>query len=253
MMEYSTYYETKLYPTQNEVLKTLKSLNLPFYLTGGTALSRGYFNHRYSDDLDLFVNADNNFLAYTELVINKLKETGLSVEIEPSSSDSFSRIYINKSINGLNKNGLKIDFVNDIDVHFGSIKETPVYYQTDSIRNILSNKYTALYRLSIKDIVDICEIAKNYCFNWRDIINEAEQKEGGIDLKEVVEIFKSYDDSAFEKIRWINKPPTKQLKNQIERIAYDMITQGPNSLCFGKKKIDHNKNIEKEISEKTIS
>ena len=35
-------------------------------------------------------------------------------------------------------NGLKIDFVNDIDVHFGSIKETPVYYQTDSIRNILS-------------------------------------------------------------------------------------------------------------------
>ena len=110
-----------------------------------------------------------------------------------------------------------------------------------------------MYRLSVKDIVDICEIAKNYCFNWRDIINEAEQKEGGIDLKEVVEIFKSYDDSAFEKIRWINKPSTEQLKNQIERIAYDMITQGPNSLCFGKKKIDHNKNIEKEISEKTIS
>lgn len=253
MTEYSIYYETKLYPTQNEVLKTLKSLELPFYLTGGTALSRGYFNHRYSDDLDLFVNADKNFLKITETVINKLKEIGFSVEIQPSNSDSFSRIFLNKNIGGLNKNGLKIDFVNDIDVHFGEIKETPIFYQTDSIRNILSNKYTALYRLSVKDIVDICEIAKNYSFNWRDIITEAEQKEAGIDLKEVVEIFKSYDDSSFEKVRWINKPSISQLKNQIERIAYDMITQGPNSLCFGKKKIEYDKNIDEEISKKSLS
>ena len=102
MTEYSIYYETKLYPTQNEVLKTLKSLELPFYLTGGTALSRGYFNHRYSDDLDLFVNADKNFLKITETVINKLKEIGFSVEIQPSNSDSFSRIFLNKNIGGLN-------------------------------------------------------------------------------------------------------------------------------------------------------
>jgi len=34
----------------------VKKSGTPFYLTGGTALSRGYFNHRYSDDLDLFVN-----------------------------------------------------------------------------------------------------------------------------------------------------------------------------------------------------
>jgi predicted nucleotidyltransferase component of viral defense system len=32
-----------------------------FYLTGGTALSRAYLNHRYSDDLDFFVNAVNDF------------------------------------------------------------------------------------------------------------------------------------------------------------------------------------------------
>ena len=59
MMEYSTYYETKLYPLQDEVLKKLKSLEQPFYLTGGTAVSRGYLHHRYSDALDLFVNNDD--------------------------------------------------------------------------------------------------------------------------------------------------------------------------------------------------
>ncbi len=32
-----------------------KKLETPFYLTGGTALSRHYFNHRYSDDIVLFV------------------------------------------------------------------------------------------------------------------------------------------------------------------------------------------------------
>ncbi|MCD4795127.1 MAG: nucleotidyl transferase AbiEii/AbiGii toxin family protein [Bacteroidales bacterium] len=29
---------------------------MPFYLTGGTALVRFYLNHRYSEDLDFFVN-----------------------------------------------------------------------------------------------------------------------------------------------------------------------------------------------------
>ena len=27
-------------------------MSLPFYLTGGTALSRCYYHHRYSEDLD---------------------------------------------------------------------------------------------------------------------------------------------------------------------------------------------------------
>ena len=56
MTEYSDYYETKLYPVQNEVLKNLKNLELPFYLTGGTALSRGYYNHRYSDEFGGFMS-----------------------------------------------------------------------------------------------------------------------------------------------------------------------------------------------------
>ncbi|MCR4630656.1 MAG: nucleotidyl transferase AbiEii/AbiGii toxin family protein [Treponema sp.] len=81
-MEYSNYYETKLYPVQNEVLKNLKDLKLPFYLTGGTALSRGYFNHRYSDDLDFFVNSDSNFLCNTEKAINTLKDAGFKINTE---------------------------------------------------------------------------------------------------------------------------------------------------------------------------
>lgn len=236
-MEYSAYYETKLYPVQDAVLKTLKTLELPFYLTGGTALSRGYYNHRYSDDLDLFVNNDKHFLQNTENAINKLKKSEFYVETE-AMSNSHVRIKINSGIDGLNKKGLKIDFVNDIPVHFGVLKKTPVYYQTDSIRNILSNKYTALYRISPKDIVDICEIAKHTQFCWKDIINEAEQKESGIDLKEVSEIFKMYDENTLSKIHWIKAPDYNLLNLQINQIAYDMITMSNNSLFNKQEKIN---------------
>jgi len=44
-------YFNLLYPLQDEVLRVLKRLETGLYLTGGTAASRGYLNHRLSDDL----------------------------------------------------------------------------------------------------------------------------------------------------------------------------------------------------------
>lgn len=52
------FYFDRLYPMQDEVLRLIRSADTEFYLTGGTAASRGYLNHRFSDDLDLFVNDD---------------------------------------------------------------------------------------------------------------------------------------------------------------------------------------------------
>ena len=60
-----TYYIDKLYPFQDEILKIIEDLNLDFYLTGGTALGRCYLNHRYSDDLDFFVNDFSLFSSKT--------------------------------------------------------------------------------------------------------------------------------------------------------------------------------------------
>ncbi|MEK6794959.1 MAG: nucleotidyl transferase AbiEii/AbiGii toxin family protein [Spirochaetota bacterium] len=45
-------YENTLYPLQNKVCRLVEESGTPFYLTGGTALSRCYYHHRYSDDLD---------------------------------------------------------------------------------------------------------------------------------------------------------------------------------------------------------
>lgn len=68
----SDYYVANLYKLQDGILNIVRKLNVPFYLTGGTALSRGYYNHRLSDDLDFFLNADENFSKYADIVLSEL-------------------------------------------------------------------------------------------------------------------------------------------------------------------------------------
>ena len=60
----------KLYQLQDRFLNWCTALNLPFYLTGGTALGRFYLGHRYSDDLDFFVNSVQEYSSYIKTIRN---------------------------------------------------------------------------------------------------------------------------------------------------------------------------------------
>lgn len=61
MANNSTFYFDVLYPFQDRVIQVINQADTGFYLTGGTAASRGYLQHCFSDDLDYFVNDDNRF------------------------------------------------------------------------------------------------------------------------------------------------------------------------------------------------
>jgi len=50
------FFLDQLYPLQDRALTVIDECGTDFYLTGGIALSRGYLNHRFSEDLDMFVN-----------------------------------------------------------------------------------------------------------------------------------------------------------------------------------------------------
>ncbi|MDQ7060749.1 MAG: nucleotidyl transferase AbiEii/AbiGii toxin family protein [Sulfurimonas sp.] len=54
-MEKNINYK-ELYLLQDEILEIIIKLENNFYLTGGTALHRFYYDARYSDDLDFFRN-----------------------------------------------------------------------------------------------------------------------------------------------------------------------------------------------------
>ena len=70
------YYEESLYPLQDGVLSILSQSGTDFFLTGGTALSRAYYNHRYSDDLDFFVNQSQTYDEQLDKVFALLREAG---------------------------------------------------------------------------------------------------------------------------------------------------------------------------------
>lgn len=119
---------------------------------------------------------------------------------------------------------LKLDFVNDLVPHFGEIQKTPLFDRTDSIRNILSNKLTALFRYAGKDVADIREIALHESINWVEIIREAREKETGLEIPVVCEILKGMPQEEFELINWTQNPGWDLFCGDIERIVFDMIS-----------------------------
>jgi hypothetical protein len=118
---------------------------------------------------------------------------------------------------------LKLDFVNDLVPHFGEIQKTPLFDRTDSIRNILSNKFTALFRYAGKDVADIREIALHEKIDWPLIIREAREKEMGIEIPIVCEILKGMPRQEFEGINWVQKPGWQVFCDDIDRLVFDLM------------------------------
>ena len=218
-----TFYLDKLYPFQDEVLKLVEGLKLNFYLTGGTALGRCHLKHRHSDDLDFFVNDNDNFRKECSTVIRALKNRW-SCDIT-ATSETFARVFLKKA-----KIVLKIDFVNDILAHFGEVHRFPLFHRVDSWRNILSNKMCALSRLEVKDIVDIVFIARKYAFDWETIIGEAKEKDLWVDPIEICRIIDQFSTDLFDSIKWIKPVTNDDLSDQIKTLQNDIFNGRDNSL-----------------------
>jgi len=221
MTSLSHYYETKLYPLQDGVLNTIAQKETDFFLTGGTALSRAYFNHRYSDDLDFFINNSETFNEQLDLILQHLSDKGYKWTTENLiRSENYCRVFMYKEA----EIKLKIDFVNDTVPHYGNIQNTNLYYRTDSIRNILSNKLSAIYRYEAKDIIDIREISLKTDVDWHQALQEARQKEASIDIPIISEIMIGIPKEEFDKVTWINKPVWENFTNDIRQITKAMLT-----------------------------
>ncbi|RKY93299.1 MAG: hypothetical protein DRQ01_05095, partial [Ignavibacteriae bacterium] len=124
---------------------------------------------------------------------------------------------------------LKIDLVNDVAAHYGEFLFDNKLGKIDSLRNILSNKFSALFRFEVKDVVDIWMICKNYKCNFREIIKEAKSKEVGVDPVAIFEILNTFPVDKLNLIKWIDKPDLDIFKQDITRIA-DNILYGRENL-----------------------
>lgn len=226
MNEYDAFYEENVYPLQNGVLKTLADCDAPFYLTGGTALHRHYFSYRYSDDLDLFIQGDPDYGEHVDEALDAIRDARFRIDQDMFiRGDHYTRIVVIED-----DIPLRIDLVNDTAPYFGTYESGELFPRIDNLRNILSNKLTALYRLEIKDTVDLWAICKRLPFDWGELLDEATQKEMGIDAATIADIIKSVPEHLFDELRWKNRPERVTFFHDVRRLADDLLHVRMNSL-----------------------
>lgn len=229
MKDWKKYYEESLYPLQDGILNCVKNSKTLFYLTGGTALSRGYFNHRFSDDLDLFVNNDNSFRQQSERIIDAINTAGYVINRRDAIITE-DYITFNVTVKQDSPVWLKIDLVNDTAPRFCDLTNTPVFNKTDHWQNILSNKLCALLRLEIKDFADIRVIARNKKFNWGTVLDQAREKEMGLDPVVLADLMKGIPRNHFSSIRWVNAPGWEEFQSDYSIIVSEMLRVQDNTL-----------------------
>lgn len=227
-----TYYK-ELYKLQDKFLKELYRVDSPFYLTGGTALSRFYLEHRWSDDLDFFVNNDREFSKHIKNIIqNVLPLFNCNSDTILITDDFFRTFVFEKNLS------LKIEFVNDVAHYVGSnnfLKE----YRIDNLKNILCNKLTAIVgRDEPKDIFDLLFLSLNFDYHWKDVFIEAKEK-AMINEIDIIERLTTFPIHLIEHVNWKNDNLIKQdLSSTLQTLIYDFTSGKENTLGFGKMKIE---------------
>ena len=219
------YYTEKLYPFQNKIIQVIQSCDTQFYLTGGTVLSRKYMEHRYSDDLDFFVNADPKFRDYINKIEAKLSLTGINFNVL-TRADDFVRVVTTKD----REIELKLDFINDVEYHYDGFEQDEKLGKIDNIQNILSNKISALPRLEIKDFVDVVFMARVFPFSWKNIIDQAIKKDSWVNPIDISKLFSTIDPKLLKLIKWKNPVAIDDTIRDFQIIAKDVLIGTDNSL-----------------------
>lgn len=224
---YASFYKEKLYPLQDEVLSTLADVDTSFYLTGGTALRRCYLHHRYSDDLDFFQNQSASFENDVQLSLDKLKHHFI---VHPAIRDvGFYRVLVSRYNT---ETQLKIEWINDVAYHRGDFMNESLFPRIDSHLNILSNKVFALSRNAAKDVADLIFLSLNYQFSWKEIINDARQKDTWVNEIVASQIIYEFNLNAFANVAWIDEAnKAKDFSAVLKTMSRDLLHGFDNSLC----------------------
>ena len=153
------FFENKLYPFQDEVFLLIQ--NEQFYLSGGTCLSRFYYDHRYSEDLDFFFDGFNLTRETYEVefreIVNRISDS-FQVEITVD-AEYYKRGFIRKG-----DLELKVEFIYENYKNVGSRRKAQGIL-VDSRENIATNKLTAVYdRKTVKDFIDLYFILQDVLF-----------------------------------------------------------------------------------------
>jgi hypothetical protein len=199
----SSFYFTILYPFQDDVLRLVKEAKTGIHLTGGTALSRGYLNHRFSDDLDLFVNFDAHFGEWSNRVVDTFWRLG-----DWKTDVILREEYFVRAVLTRGEVTLKVEMVNDVGSRVGDVRDHPILGRLDSAENILANKLTALIgREESRDLADVWGLGTTLGLSVNEAILGAQSKSSGIYPVDLARRLCSATLEDWESVLWIEPAP----------------------------------------------
>jgi len=156
-------YFQQVYPLQDFVFSLVEGVP-DLYLSGGTALTRFYFAHRLSDDLEFFIKIHPQ--EPLEFIQN-VKRTDLFARdlagklsraydiVNEWYYEAYSRFFIRTP-----DFSMKIDFVREYH-HYGELSPQPVGVLLNNLEDIGACKVAAFEdRCEVKDVVDLFFLSK---------------------------------------------------------------------------------------------
>jgi len=122
------------------------------------------------------------------------------------------------------KEKLKIELINDVPSHIGSIIDHPVLGRIDSKENIPANKLTAIVDRALpKDIVDIYFLLKDG-INLKGALLDARSKAAGIAPLLIAKIFAEFDYELLDsEIKWIKPISSETIKNFMNTLSFAIV------------------------------
>lgn len=168
-----------LTPLQVSLLNALGKTHLrdSFYLTGGTALSAFFLQHRFSDDLDFFTGEAGQVARVVPVLEEVSKHLGIRVEVRRQFA-SFLEVFLH-DVHG---SVIKCDFALDSPFRLQPlVKHEGFDIRSDNALDIACNKLSALFdRAESKDFVDIFFIDREL-YPFAELLEQAKKKHIGLD------------------------------------------------------------------------
>jgi hypothetical protein len=211
----------QLYAVQDWTLARLRKVQQGFHLSGGTALSRGYYGHRYSEDLDFFVNDSPDFQLWRDRCLDVLRQDGekenLRLEVVLR-EERFGRAFLHGAA------PLKLEFINDVPFRVGQPWNHPELGALDTRENILANKISALVdRQEPKDLADLFWLCCRDTLNLLAAIENAQGKAAGIFPPLVARALAEGLQRGVPRVHWRQPPGEAEFRKGIENLIDSIV------------------------------
>ncbi len=208
-----------LYEFQDDVLRAISALGTGFYLTGGTAASRGYLGHRVGEGLELVVNDDPRFGLWAGQIAEALSRdprwTAEVIVREPR----FVRLGLARGDSRLN-----VELSSDAFAHVGEVTVHPSLGRLDSAENILADVITALTdRVEPEELADLWGFCCAQRLPVERVLDATRAKSAGLFPVDLARIVSGATRADWALVRWTEAPPADVFVEDLRRLAEELL------------------------------